>query len=169
MGGFDPAFVASGAGHRGGSVPDPGGTTGTAHFLREDSTWAAPYGGAFEAYRTTDALPPATTWTDLLTITPAAGSYAVIGQADVGQSEGEGGFGLRIVAGSTVVSGAEGNTPATGAVSCATAPRIVSVDGATGITLQINCAVAGNIVHYQATAGGASPATTLVAWWVGPP
>ena len=38
-------FVASGASHIGGAVPDPGSTAGTTHFLREDATWAVPAGG----------------------------------------------------------------------------------------------------------------------------
>jgi hypothetical protein len=37
-------FLASGASHIGGSVPDPGATAGTTRFLREDSTWVAPIG-----------------------------------------------------------------------------------------------------------------------------
>lgn len=35
-------FAASGASHASGIVPDPGGTAGTTHFLREDATWAIP-------------------------------------------------------------------------------------------------------------------------------
>lgn len=33
-------FVASGASHAAGLVPDPGASAGTAKFLREDATWA---------------------------------------------------------------------------------------------------------------------------------
>ncbi len=39
-----PVFVASGAGHAPGTVPDPGAVAGTSKFLREDSTWATPAG-----------------------------------------------------------------------------------------------------------------------------
>ena len=39
-----PTFVASGASHAAGAVPDPGSTSGTTKFLREDATWAAPPG-----------------------------------------------------------------------------------------------------------------------------
>ena len=39
-------FVASGTGHIGGAVPDPGATAGTTHYLREDATWAVPAGGS---------------------------------------------------------------------------------------------------------------------------
>ena len=35
-----PVFGASGASHAAGAVPDPGATTGTSRFLREDGTWA---------------------------------------------------------------------------------------------------------------------------------
>ncbi|HMF38312.1 MAG TPA: hypothetical protein VKF17_16835 [Isosphaeraceae bacterium] len=44
-GGADlPVFTASGAGHHGGAVPDPGGSAATTHFLREDASWAVPTG-----------------------------------------------------------------------------------------------------------------------------
>jgi hypothetical protein len=39
-------FVASGASHARGSVPDPGATAGSTHYLREDGTWAIPAGGS---------------------------------------------------------------------------------------------------------------------------
>lgn len=35
-----PAFVASGASHAAGQVPDPGATAGSIHTLREDAKWA---------------------------------------------------------------------------------------------------------------------------------
>jgi|SRR5271157_620054 len=41
-----PAMTASGTGHHGGAVPDPGASAGTTHFLREDATWAVPPAGA---------------------------------------------------------------------------------------------------------------------------
>jgi hypothetical protein len=37
-----PIFVASGAGHAQGAVPDPGASAGTTHYLREDATWQVP-------------------------------------------------------------------------------------------------------------------------------
>lgn len=37
-----PVFIASGASHAPGAVPDPGATAGTTKFLREDSTWQVP-------------------------------------------------------------------------------------------------------------------------------
>ncbi len=37
-----PVFGASGTAHAPGAVPDPGATTGTTRFLREDGSWAAP-------------------------------------------------------------------------------------------------------------------------------
>lgn len=37
-------MVASGASHAGGIVPDPGSSSGTTRFLREDDTWATPPG-----------------------------------------------------------------------------------------------------------------------------
>jgi hypothetical protein len=44
-GGSPSVFVASGAGHASGLVPDPGATAGTTKFLREDATFAVPAGG----------------------------------------------------------------------------------------------------------------------------
>src|ERR1700675_4535797 len=40
-------FGASGPSHSSGAVPDPGAVAGTARFLREDATWAAPSVGSF--------------------------------------------------------------------------------------------------------------------------
>jgi hypothetical protein len=37
-----PLFHASGAGHASGLVPDPGASSGSTHYLREDATWAIP-------------------------------------------------------------------------------------------------------------------------------
>ncbi|CAN5950541.1 unnamed protein product [Sphagnum jensenii] len=39
-------FGASGSSHSTGTVPDPGATAGTTHYLREDGTWQVPSGGA---------------------------------------------------------------------------------------------------------------------------
>jgi hypothetical protein len=41
-----PAFVASGASHAPGLVPDPGATAGATRYLREDGTWFTPPGGS---------------------------------------------------------------------------------------------------------------------------
>lgn len=43
--GASGVFVASGASHASGLVPDPGAVSGTTKFLREDATWAVPPGG----------------------------------------------------------------------------------------------------------------------------
>jgi hypothetical protein len=40
-----PVFGASGGSHSVGAVPDPGSSSGTTKFLREDATWAVPGGG----------------------------------------------------------------------------------------------------------------------------
>jgi lysophospholipase L1-like esterase len=40
-----PLFGASGSAHAAGVVPDPGATSGSSRFLREDGAWAAPSGG----------------------------------------------------------------------------------------------------------------------------
>jgi hypothetical protein len=44
-------FVASGASHAPGAVPDPGAAAGTTHFLREDATWqTVPPSGVSESF-----------------------------------------------------------------------------------------------------------------------
>ena len=43
-----PVFVASGASHKIGLVPDPGASGGTAKFLREDATFALPTGTTYK-------------------------------------------------------------------------------------------------------------------------
>lgn len=40
-----PVFGASGSAHAPGAVPDPGSTSGSTRFLREDGSWAVPAGG----------------------------------------------------------------------------------------------------------------------------
>jgi hypothetical protein len=45
-----PNLKASGTGHQGGLVPDPGAVAGTSKFLREDATWALPGGGGGISY-----------------------------------------------------------------------------------------------------------------------
>lgn len=40
-----PVFVASGASHAAGAVPDPGASAGSTKFLCENATWAVPAGG----------------------------------------------------------------------------------------------------------------------------
>lgn len=42
----DSVFGASGSTHSKGLVPDPGATSGSTKFLREDGTWAVPAGGS---------------------------------------------------------------------------------------------------------------------------
>lgn len=54
---FDvPDFGPSGASHSSGAVPDPGGSAGTTHFLREDGTWQIPPGTGGAAYYQTAQL-----------------------------------------------------------------------------------------------------------------
>lgn len=66
-GGATPAisvntFVASGASHAAGIVPDPGSTPGTTKFLREDATWAVPAGGGGVSITNAGDLPNIIDW-----------------------------------------------------------------------------------------------------------
>jgi hypothetical protein len=56
-----PTFVASGASHAVGYVPDPGSSAGTTHFLREDANWAVvPAAGVQTVYNTIASAAAAT-------------------------------------------------------------------------------------------------------------
>lgn len=81
-----PVFVASGASHAAGIVPDPGAVAGTLKMLREDATWVQPsFAGlsgsataaqmpAFTGDVTTSAGATVTTLANIPTAVPMAGS-----------------------------------------------------------------------------------------------
>jgi len=71
-----PVFVASGASHAAGAVPDPGAIAGTTNFLREDGTWVNP---AFATTLTGDisGTGTGTINTTLQTTTVTPGSYSL--------------------------------------------------------------------------------------------
>lgn len=80
-----PSFVASGGSHAAGSVPDPGATAGTTHFLREDATWAVPAGGGGGALTSANAhlssnvvLTTASTYYDGPSLSLVAGTWLII-------------------------------------------------------------------------------------------
>jgi hypothetical protein len=52
-----PTFIASGASHAKGEVPDPGATAGTTRYLREDATWVVPAGGGGSTVTLSDTAP----------------------------------------------------------------------------------------------------------------
>jgi hypothetical protein len=55
-----PVFVASGASHAKGAVPDPGVTAGTTKFLREDASWQVPTFNSSIEVKEVDGSPDAT-------------------------------------------------------------------------------------------------------------
>lgn len=57
-----PVFVASGASHASGIVPDPGSTAGATRFLREDASFAVPPGGGGSAVIPTPPALASFTW-----------------------------------------------------------------------------------------------------------
>lgn len=63
-------FVASGASHARGAVPDTPGAAGSVKFLREDATWSVPIGGVVLSTATVTVTAPSFDW--LATITDAA-------------------------------------------------------------------------------------------------
>jgi len=68
-----PTFVASGASHAPGSVPDPGATAGTTRLLREDASWQVPSGGGSSPSATTATI----TTASLATGASESGSVAI--------------------------------------------------------------------------------------------
>lgn len=64
-----PVFGASGGSHAAGAVPDPGATSGSTRFLREDGTWVVPSGSGGST--TFAGL------TDVTITSPSNGQYAV--------------------------------------------------------------------------------------------
>jgi hypothetical protein len=61
-------FVASGAGHAHGLVPDPGASAGTAKFLREDASWIDPLAGGGGLISDTAF---ASSWNGILAVAPS--------------------------------------------------------------------------------------------------
>jgi hypothetical protein len=92
-------FVASGASHARGTVPDPGVTSGITKFLREDSTWAVPAsGGSVSQFivvtatgaGTTAAAPTGTNAMELIMQAAGGGvGSSVAAQARGGAGSGE--------------------------------------------------------------------------------
>lgn len=82
-----PVFVASGASHATGLVPDPGAAAGSTKYLREDGTFAVPpgTGGTFitaSAVLGADvAMTLANTYYDAVTVSLAAGRWYMVGFA----------------------------------------------------------------------------------------
>lgn len=83
-GSSDLAMKASGTGHQGGLVPDPGATAGTTKYLREDGTWDVPAGGGgfanFTQYLAADVpMSSSGTYYDGAALTLGAGVWLLIG------------------------------------------------------------------------------------------
>ena len=115
-----PLFIASGAGHMAGAVPDPGPTAGITRFLREDGTWAV--GGSGGA---TGPAGPAGA-------TGPAGAAGANGAA--GTNGAAGATGPIGPAGATGANGAPGTAGATGPAGTAGAPGTTGPTGLTGAT-----------------------------------
>lgn len=82
-----PVFIASGGSHAVGAVPDPGGSSGTTKFLREDATWAIPSASAVTSVNTrTGAVTLVST--DIPVFIASGGSHAVGAVPDPGGSSG---------------------------------------------------------------------------------
>jgi hypothetical protein len=98
-----PNFVASGASHARGIVPDPGATVGTTRYLREDATWAAPPSGGGGGSTLTTYFFPYTGAGATVAIPSGATEYEIVAQAG-----GGGGGGGRVAAAATARWGGSG-------------------------------------------------------------
>ncbi len=84
-----PAFVASGASHARGAVPDPGATAGASRFLREDGAWtilaSTPYRANITGAVSIDLVATANSSNLHLTLTGNVTSFALTNPADGAQ------------------------------------------------------------------------------------
>jgi hypothetical protein len=79
-------FVASGASHAAGVVPDAGATAGTTRFLREDAVWVVPTPSATNSFTFTQSTPSAS-WVVVhnlgfypsVTVTDSSGNWVIGG------------------------------------------------------------------------------------------
>lgn len=87
--GWIPDFVASGASHASGGVPDPGAVAGTTKFLREDATWASPASAQTGVVQSKTATissnisTTSTTWPTASTTIAAGSNGATLPQATI--------------------------------------------------------------------------------------
>lgn len=72
------AFVASGASHAAGFVPDPGASSGTTKFLCEDATWKVPPSGSASLTATTISVASGTSSTATVVDAAISGSSKII-------------------------------------------------------------------------------------------
>lgn len=150
-------FVASGAGHAAGIVPDPGASAGTTKYLREDGTFAVPPGtgaslsvttkGDLQGFSTVAARIPVGSDGQVLTAdstqtlgvkyaTPSAGASVNFAQGTATASSGNNTIALNL-------------TPLAGSVSVFVAGLIVAPTAYTisGINITLTTALtAGNVV-----------------------
>ena len=71
-----PVFGASGTAHAIGAVPDPGTTTGSTRFLREDGTWAQAPGSSGSTNGTTSITGGSIDGTTIGQTTPSSGRFS---------------------------------------------------------------------------------------------
>jgi hypothetical protein len=139
-----PVFVASGASHAAGAVPDPGASAGSTKFLREDGTWATPAGSGSGTVTSVALAAPAgfsvsgspVTSTGTLSLTLDAQSGRKVLAAPSDGTSGTPGF--RALTGSDVpLFGGSGSSHAVGTVpdpgSTAGTTRYLREDGSWAI------------------------------------
>jgi hypothetical protein len=135
-------FVASGASHARGAVPDPGVTSGTTKYLREDATWAVPPGAA-------GAPVGASYWT--ATTEPGLTSETNLGALTTGLL-------LNTVATGTATPSAYAGTSCTNQF-----PRSLNASGSATCNSVANADLANSTVGISGTANQITSSTSSVA------
>ena len=159
--GFDPAFIASGINHRGGSVPDPGSTAGTDRFLREDATFAVPLPFAHTAPLALNFTPSAGVITEIVSLTPPAGTYLVLATADVAAVTNTGRVSVWVINDLVHVGSGELYLTSGHNGSVSIAAGITTCDGSTPLSFVVLAEVAGMSVLTGESQDGIGPATAI--------
>jgi hypothetical protein len=161
-----PVFVASGASHVKGAVPDPGSTTGTSKFLREDATWAVPPVATTSTNQLAAdvTMTSANTYYDGPSLTLTAGTYLLVGHVTCMITGNTGQYTAKLWDGTTVTdSAAQTQSSNTFPVSLSVC-AVVTPTGSTTYKISVASGTAGGkILAAAPTNAAGNTASTLVA------
>lgn len=142
-------FVASGASHATGLVPDPGAVAGTTRFLREDATWAVPASGG---------TPGGATSSIQFNNAGAFGGFTMGGDVTVNT-----GTGVATVSASSItnskLAGTAGNSLKGNTSSISAAPTDVAVPSCSGASSALTWTLGSGFGCNNIASGGGTPAS----------